>query len=271
MLQPALKVENGRDLGPQFVDNPHRMVGQDGAYSIPLEKDAFWYFGDTLIGSRVPGESLWYPGGEPVGPRDLSGRGAIEHMPNTTGLILKDKTGADGLKNFEYICDTQGKIRQLIPRLPDEHPDKVRVWCLHGCYLKEKLYLYYITVQMLEEGPFPVNFALRGSGLAVGDILCWDFHRLEYQGKTLWWTHRQPQFASAVLNDPRSGWLYLYGVIQDETGMQQCYHARVSPEDIERPDRYEYLVSAEPRWSKNIGKAVSIMHYPGCAFEYIAV
>ena len=32
-----LRVESARDLGPMFRNNPHRMIGQDGAFSIPLE------------------------------------------------------------------------------------------------------------------------------------------------------------------------------------------------------------------------------------------
>ena len=74
MTGRKVKVKKVRDLGPQFVNNPHRMVGQDGAFSIPLnEKETLWFFGDTLIGERTPGESLWYPGGKPVGPKDMSG------------------------------------------------------------------------------------------------------------------------------------------------------------------------------------------------------
>src|SRR4051812_15441009 len=62
----GLRVAAARDLGPMFVDNPHCMVGQDGAFSIPLKPgQALWFFGDTLIGKRFPGESLWYRDGNP--------------------------------------------------------------------------------------------------------------------------------------------------------------------------------------------------------------
>jgi hypothetical protein len=56
--QPAiapLRVASARDLGVLFARNPHRMVGQDGAFSIPLEPGrTLWFFGDTLTGRRPP-------------------------------------------------------------------------------------------------------------------------------------------------------------------------------------------------------------------------
>src|SRR5438552_11054175 len=85
----TLKVASARDLGPMFVNNPHRMIGQDGAFSIPLESGrTLWFFGDTLIGKRIPGQSLWYRDGKPVGHADMSGKGSIDRMINNTGLIL---------------------------------------------------------------------------------------------------------------------------------------------------------------------------------------
>ena len=53
-----IKIKSVRDLGIQFKDNPHGMIGQDGAYSIPMGNEILWYFGDTLIGSRKDGESI---------------------------------------------------------------------------------------------------------------------------------------------------------------------------------------------------------------------
>lgn len=258
-MASIISVEQARDLGPQFQDNPHRMVGQDGAYSIPLGNESLWFFGDTLIGKRVPGESLWYPGGQPVGHRDMSGRGCIERMPNNTGLILNQKTGSERLTQYRYICDAAGHLRQLILRLPDEHPDEVRVWCLHGIALKEKVYLYYITVAMVEEGPMPVNFALRGSGLAVSDRGSWEFRRIESRGSTLWWKENQPQFGTTVLRDRRSDWIYVYGVIQDTRGVQQCHVARVQLSEIEHQDAYEYYTGPGLEWSDEVDRAVPVM------------
>ncbi|MFQ6114231.1 MAG: DUF4185 domain-containing protein, partial [bacterium] len=254
-----IRVKAVRDLGPQFVDNPHEMIGQDGAYSIPLNRESLWFFGDTLIGQRVPGESLWYPGGQPVGPYDMSGKGSIKRMINNSGLILKDKTGRYGLKSYQYICDDQGNIRPLIPRLPDEHPDEIRIWCLHGCYLQDMVYLYFVKVRMLESGPFPVNFEILGSGLAVGNRKQLRFERVVYEGSTLLWKHDEPRFGTAVLVDSKEEWIYVYGVIQDAAKVQKCYLARVKPNQIENREQYTYLTSPEPRWSPHIREAISVM------------
>src|SRR5512135_2705699 len=105
MSTPLLRPASVRDLGPQFTRNPHQMIGQDGAYSIPLGAETLWFFGDTLVGTRVPGESLWYPGGVPVGHSDMTGKGTIRRMLNNTALLLADRDGRDGLRAFRYICD----------------------------------------------------------------------------------------------------------------------------------------------------------------------
>lgn len=255
-----LEVESARDLGLQFTDNPHRIVGQDGAYSIPLDEgEALWFFGDTLVGARVPGESLWFPGGKPVGPEDMSGKGSIEKLYTNTGLILKESTGRNGLHNYEYICDESGNLKQLVPREPDEHPDEIRVWCLHGCVLGRKVYLYYLTVRMLAEGPLPVNFELVGAGLAVGNRQDWNFRRIYYGDSSIWWDDTLPQFGSAVFHNKDEKRIYVYGVIKDDNGVQRCYLARVGENDIEHLDRYEYLISQRPEWGPDPTKAVSIM------------
>ena len=259
-----LKVKSSRDLGPQFTDNPHRMIGQDGAYSIPLRAgEALWFFGDTLVGSRVPGESLWFPGGKPLPPGDMSGQGSIEHLYTNTGLILTQTTGREGLRNYRYLRDASGNLKQLVPREPEEHPDKVRVWCLHGCAVGEKVYLFYITVRMLAEGPLPVNFEILGSGLAAGDTRDWRFRRIPWRGCSLLWTADLPQFGSAVLPLPPEKRIYIYGVIKDDHGVQRCYLARVRENEIEQREKYEFLTSLSPEWGPDPHQAKSIMcHMP---------
>jgi hypothetical protein len=127
-----LQVQSVVDLGPQFVDNPHKMVGQDGAYSIPLsDGTALWYFGDTLIG-EWPEESLWYIFGEPVGGHDMTGKGPLDQMITNTGLILPHQTGRGGLNDFEYILNEDGTLKQLVHPPPDEDPDLHRIWCMNG-------------------------------------------------------------------------------------------------------------------------------------------
>lgn len=258
MAENKLSVKTGRDLGLQFVDNPHRMVGQDGAFSIPLNGDTLWFFGDTLIGERTPGESLWYPGGEWVGAGDMSGKGKFEKMLNNTGLILPAQSGRNGLKDYQYICDETGSIRPLIPLLNWEDPDVIRVWCLHGICIGNMVYLYFIKIRMLEEGPLPANFEIIGSGLAVGSKRDWQFRRIFHNDTDILWQKDEPHFAASVLADARSDWLYLYGTKKIAGAKQQCFLARVKAEKITQTDRYEYLVSDDPAWSPELQKAIPV-------------
>ncbi len=254
-----LKVSKVRDLGPQFVINKHKMVGQDGAYSIPLDNGkALWFFGDTLTGTRTIGESLWYWFGEPIGPGDMSGKKGIDKMTNNTGLILNEATGKFGLNNFEYICGKDGNLRPLIPLDEDESADEIRNWCLHGIKLKYKIYLYFIKVRMIEAAVLPVNFEVLGSGLAVGSEEDWEFTKIYFDNSQLLWKAGEPKFASAVYFDEVNNWLYLYGVVQSHDGIQKCYAARVRSENIEQPDLYEYFSSAESAWSSNVKDAIPI-------------
>ena len=252
------KVAAARDLGLQFTKNRHKMVGQDGAYSIPLNGETLWFFGDTLIGTRDPNQSLWFLDGRAVGAGDMSGKGTIESMINNTGLLLRDKTGQNGLTDFEYILDEKGNLKNLIPLLPGEDHDEIRIWCQHGIALGEKVYLSFVKVRMLEEpnGVLPVAFEILGSGFAKGSKNNWIFERIFYQESDLWWGENDPRFASAIYRE--DNWIYCYGVIQDEKNIQRCYLARVSEDQIEDLSQYEYLSSSRPDWDKNIKNAISV-------------
>ncbi len=258
MTPPLLRPTSVRDLGPQFTRNPHEMIGQDGAYSIPLGTETLWFFGDTLIGARVPGESLWYPGGMPVGHSDMSGKGTIRRMLNNTGLLLADRDARDGFHSFRYLCDAVGDLRCLIPLEGDEDPDWDRIWCLHGIALGGRLILSFIKVRMLNEGPFPVNFDIVGSGLAVGDAASFEFMRVKRGGSSILWGAGDPHFATAFLRDAQSGWVYAYGARHDGAGGQDCYIARIQPELVDDADAYEFLVGRTPDWSRDIGGVVPV-------------
>lgn len=253
-----LKVKSVRDLGPQFTRNNHRMVGQDGSYSIPLNDGRIlWFFGDTIIGRRTPGESLWYPGGKAVGPKDMTGVGGTEKMLNNTGLLSSRSLVNEGIDTFNYITEASGKMKQLIPLRSDEDPDRFRVWCLHGIEMDSTVYLFFIKVETIEEGIFPVNFVILGSGLAYGSMNDWNFKRVDFNGSDLLWKENEPHFASAVLS-PDGEYLYLYGVLQGKDMTQRCYLSRVKKSQLKEPDKYEYLSGEKPLWSKCIKDAIPI-------------
>jgi hypothetical protein len=251
-----LVVEAARDLGLMFEKNPHKMVGQDGAFSIPLEPNrTLWFFGDTLVGTRPPaGQSLWMIDGKPVGAADMSGRGTFERMINNTGLVLRHKTGSDPLEDFQYITGGDGKLRPLIPLKDDEHPDRDRIWCQHGISFGEKIVLSFIKVRMLDDGPLPVNFEIVGSGLAAGSSKDWTFRRVTRHGNSILWPAGQPHFATAFLRPTGDDFVYAYGTV-NQSGVQNCYLARVRADEIERPERWNYLTNCEGAWSPHVNEA----------------
>ena len=255
-MSRAITVRSARDLGPLFADNPHSMIGQDGAYSIPLGDQTLWFFGDTLIGRRRRRESLWFPGGRPVGPRDMSGSAGIVRMINNCGLLVPAGEGPDALKDFRYICDDVGNLKTLLPLEGDEHPDRDRIWCQHGVKIRERLYLSFIKVRMTDDAPPPlqIGFEIVGSGLAVGSTRDWNFRRISRGGSSILWRADQPHFATAFMFDPASGRMFLYGTVRRD-GVQQCYLARVAPDSIEDPGAYEYLASDAPKWSRAVDDA----------------
>jgi hypothetical protein len=235
------------------------MIGQDGAFSIPLpNSDTLWFFGDTLIGQRIPGHSLWVRDGKFVGHADMTGRGPIEHMYNNTGLLLRDKTGGNGLKDFTYLTNPDGSLKTLLPLEGDERPDWDRIWCQHGIAIDDRIYLSFIKVKMLDaDGPLPVMFEIVGSGLAVGSKSDWKFKRIVHQGSSILWSADQPHFATAFLLSSDHDYVYLYGTVK-RADRQLCYLARIAPDRIEQIDQYEYLTSNQPTWDRDLGKAIPL-------------
>lgn len=276
-----LRVKSASDLGPQFADNPHRMVGQDGAFSIPLsDGTSLWYFGDTVVGKRTPGDSLWYEGSVPIGGLDMSGKRGVEYMPNNCGLILRDRTGADGLRDFEYILAPDGRLKTLLPLEGTEHPDRDRIWCQHGIELDGKLILSFIKVITFEEArwPFPVGFEIVGSGLAVetkrgrkpfsgnaekrfasplSDASGWEFSRVTRDGDSVLWKADEPHFGVAfLLPHVPDGFVYVYGSVARDRN-QFCHVARVLREKIAAPNAYEYFDGT--RWNRSVAFAAPVL------------
>jgi Domain of unknown function (DUF4185) len=255
-----LKVKTSNDLGPQLRENRHRMVGQDGAFSIPLsDGSTLWFFGDTVVGQRQPGDSLWYKLGQPIGGLDMTGKHGIDQMLNNTSLISRDRGGANGLRDFEYLLDHTGGLRTLLPLEAGEHPDRDRIWCQHGIEIDGRLILSFIKVITFEEPrwPFPVGFEIVGSGLAVGSRKDWSFTRVKQHGSGVLWGAADPHFGVAFLRENGGGsWIYVYGSVARDSN-QFCHIARVRADEIDQPLAYEYYAGAG--WSPLVSDAVPVM------------
>ena len=254
-----LRVVSAADLGPQLMDNSHRMVGLDGAFSIRLEDGtAFWFFGDTVVGKRTPGDSLWYEGSVPIGGLDMSGKRGVEYMPNNTGLILRDRTGSRGLRDYSFLLNDQNRLRTLLPLEGAEHHDRDRIWCQHGIEIDGRLILSFIKVITFEEPrwPFPVGFEIVGSGLAVGSRDDWKFTRIQKDGDSVIWKADEPHFGVAFLRPHvDDGFIYVYGSVQRD-GNQYCHVARVPRAFIIDPSKYRYFDGKG--WSDRVEDAVAV-------------
>ena len=261
----SLTVETARDLGPQFVENPHHMVGQDGAYSIPLaDGRCLWYFGDTLIGER-PDRSLYRIFREHAGGKIETGPGPFEQMITNTGLVIPQQTGTGGLREFAHLLGDDGRLKKLVPSLDGEDPELERVWCMHGIELGDRIYLGYMLVLMHEELAHPedMGFEVLGSGLAVGSSHDWEFRRLgggntqPPHEDTIWWDVSEPQFGAAILYDDATDFVYFYGSLQGgKVPAQQAHLARVRPNHIEDVDQFQYFDGND--WTSSVEDSAAL-------------
>ncbi len=248
MPETAPIVQAVRDLGIQFQPNHVDITGQDGAASIVLGGGrSFWIFGDSVEGAF-----------ESVHDIDL---GAVF---SSTASIVPDQNPADGIRDFRYLTADDGRARQIVPFEDDEPPARFRIWPIHGIVVGDRIYLYYHKIELLPVVTVIQHFELAGMGLARADTAAFEFTRLRApDGTREFWKENEPSFG--VFVDRDESFVYLWGALKnegrDEHG-SDMYLARVAPADIERLDRYEYLVEAprrdnpsvEPRWSREFSR-----------------
>ena len=237
-----IKIEHSRDLGPLFIENKVNMIGQDCAYSVPLnETETFWGFGDTFIGKI-----------------DETGKRIVKQMPSNSGLICRTRDASNGLTDFSYLVGKDDHIRQLISFDRDESPDHYRIWGMDGYRVDNKIYWFYFRVRLRKNACWPYKFSVDGSGLAVADLPGFNFKRIQSNGSTLFWHGKEPCFGVAVYVDEELGLVYVYGT-QRHGKRQCCYLSRVPASDIEKVECYEYLASNHPKWSTDLRDAICLM------------
>ena len=213
-----------RDLGLQFLDNPLQITGQDGATSCLLPNgDSLWLFGDTV-----------------EGPFDTIRNHDLTEVLSSTGSIVPAQDVSQGIKQFMYLTDKDGKrARQLILFEGEEHKSTNRLWPIHSVCVGDAVYAFYHKITMDPEVDVFETFELNGMGIARAKIGEYNFQRLTSpDGSKEFWKGDQPGFGVFVEQLP-DGYLYLWGSYW--TGM---FLARTRPDTIEDLTSYEYLVSA---------------------------
>jgi hypothetical protein len=238
-------VQSVSNLGSQFTDNGVGITGMDGATSTRLPSGgALWLFGDTVEG---PFESIH---GLPL--KDLNA---------STAAIVPDQNASEGIKQFEFLKDREGKRpRQIVPFASDEDPAIHRVWPIHGVCRGDEMFLFYHRISLLKGIDVFDNFRLDGMGIARGKIGEFKFERIvANDGTREFWKGDKPTFG--VFIESADDFVYLWGSLM--TGM---HLARTRLAKIEDVASYEYLAEAptaaspkvKPKWSKTFQPSASL-------------
>lgn len=280
---PKMKV---RFIGTLFKRNSARVIGHDGAYSVPLKDGrVFWSFGDTILGPERRGYNPQKMTIEEWIIKDPWAQKNVSMISNS-GLIAEAEDIRDlthkGFKYFVHEKEVDGKklieAREIIS-IPDEirgkGMERIAFWPFDGIEVNSKLYVFYLMVKC-------VNLSLNvyGTGLACSLYPYKTFERIKSiapmppkgapknEESYIWWDNtryknqnQMPCFGTAVLKKIIDGYVYIYGSKLEKRNNQYIAAvslARVKKNSIEDITKYEYLTEApsekndfEPRWDDN--------------------
>jgi hypothetical protein len=259
--------------GTLFKENTVRVLGHDGAYSIPLKDGkVFWCFGDTLLG---PERKEYDPKkvdltewcfNDPWAKKNIrmiSNSGLISQAQKIQELI----TG--GFQYYTQECNLEDEkvveAREIIPvpkKLQGTMKERMAFWPFDGIEVDGTLYVFYFMVKCIM-----TKMYVYGAGLAKSTYPYENFQRLcstdpVLNGKTdksersyVWWDNSRslrnlrqvPGFGTAVLKRTNDNYLYLYGSKLEKTGkcvVHAVSLARVRKNAIEYLEEYQYLIES---------------------------
>lgn len=253
LLPPrVVKVENG---GLLFTDNSAGVSGIDAGYSLPLDKQTLWLFGDVfLLDPTSPAKP--YVGGV-----------------SNCALLVPRGTGSGPLRRYTFLTDPKtGLARPVMPNAAGEGTN-IRLWPLGGWHdaRQQRAYLFYSRVKTTGGGP--LDFRLEGIGLASANTSVPSrllFNRLKTpERQELWWKEDagSPTFGHAVITNAPGDYLYVVG-LQEREQHKRGKLARVLKSRIADQNAYEYFAgqTSSPRWSPHPREAADVegLHdFPG--------
>lgn len=200
------------------------IIAQDGGESFAVPGGAVWAFGDTFKGARDADGKAHFAGGSVSCAIAFLGQDAQAYPPA-----------------FEYRTGFDGAVTSPFSYLPAETPPgRYRIWPLGGVYLHGRFYLYYSLIEVFGTGAW--DFRGLGAGLSRATNALGSYERLQYHGN---W--RFPIEPSQIVE--AGGWLYLFGIHEFGAGRGVAL-ARVRPQDIENPDKYEFYCGAGVAFSR---------------------
>jgi hypothetical protein len=226
-----------QNAGLLFTDNPAGVSGVDAGYSIPLDKQTLWLFGDTfLLDPNSPARNYV---------------GAVSNC----GLVVPKGSGPSPLKGYRFLTDENRLARQLIDSETVKGKD-VRFWPFGGWYdsKAKRIFLFYGRIRVTGNGP--LDFRADGYGLAVADASNPESIRFRPVPQEIWWPNEpgKPVFGSAVV--PAGEYLYVVG-FQQRAGRKAGKMVRVLKSRVQDFSAYEYFASGD-RWSPDIGQAADV-------------
>ncbi|HBM16344.1 MAG TPA: hypothetical protein DD381_08410 [Lentisphaeria bacterium] len=203
------------------------VISQDGGFSFIVPGGSLWYFGDTFLGQRLPDNKYDTKGG----------------LSCSLAFLDKKDFNAPLPPRLKYFTDGTGLAEQAIEYLPNENPDKIRLWPLSGIYLNGKYYCFYSYIEKTGNGTW--DFKQTGSGLAESDKPITSYKRVLKNGD-----FHFPIAPSALVLE--GDYLYCYSI---GINGRDVYLSRVRPTEIENPEAY-YFYSDNGNFTRNNEKTV---------------
>ncbi|MGD8545623.1 MAG: DUF4185 domain-containing protein [Candidatus Bathyarchaeota archaeon] len=284
MNQDAMSIKETKLVGTLFKKNSVRVLGHDGAYSVPLDNgEVFWSFGDTLIGNERRGYAPERINIDDWLTKDAWVKENILMTSNSALIAEVDDIRKLMETGFEYYTHERIvkkekfiEAREIIP-VPDELQGGERrtaFWPMDGVDIDGRLYVYYLMVK-------GEPMALYGTGVVKSVQPYEEFERLyslvRFSPKEIldatetpfvWWNNlygekgqKMPNFGTAVLKKAINGYIYVYGSKVDKTKDEMVHVvtlARVRKGDVEDVTKYEYLIespseqnASAPVWGEN--------------------
>ncbi len=248
-------------------------AGADGVYSTPFNgvdnepnhTRTLLMFGDTFIGSRIPGTDK---------------RSADTIMINNSGCILKEGTPDVDQAEFLYRKQEDGTPKSLI--LPDQKALGIEnrepfFWGQDSMILHGRYYAFPLIVREDPEGVEGYQFAVEGPAFLSapvenGEVL-WD--KMEQSRCPLFYRDTDGTelvFGAAVFQNTveakapnPDGYLYIYGY-KPEYIEKNLYAARIKAEDFPQWDKVEYYDGKT--WRPEIEKAACLCRNISCEMSF---
>lgn len=231
-----------RKVGPLFDASAYpAMLGQEGVYSIKLEKgDSAWVFREAWIGEKPQ-------------------RGSASYLAAVTsaGAVSLSTQAAVLSSSFTFFTDASGYPSPILPYDRLENQSTRRLWPQHGILIGDNIWLFYSIVQRF--GTHSGDLAFIGQGLSWSKKPKGPFKRMKFGGAFSMWGDMQPSFGSWILRGD-DGWLYAYGRALAEPGKYALYLARVREKDIAVKSSWRYYSSTgeKPSWTSDIISAAPL-------------